>query len=939
MDIRQGIYVLVACCVLAFGIAGCSGGGGGGGGGDFKSLEVSPAAPSIASGTSQQFKATALFSDGGTQDVTALVSWSSSNTAVATISNVGASVGAAQALSQGTTTITASYPGGSASASLTVTAAAITALAVTPANPSVANGTKQQFKATATFSDKSTQDVTSTATWSSSSPGVATISNATGSVGLAQALGAGSTTIGASYSGQSASTNLTVTTATVASIAVTPATPSIAKGTRQQFTATATLSDNTVQDVTQSANWTSSNTNVASISTVKGSNGSAQGLLAGTTTIAASFGGQSGSTLLTVTAAVATALAVTPTNPSIANGTTEQFKATATFSDGTSQDVTQSATWVSSNTAAASISNTTGSVGFATSTGIGTSTISASFSNQTGSSTLTVTGALVTAISVTPANVSIAKGSTQQYVATATFNDGTTQDVTTSATWGSSNPAVASISSAQGSDGLASALSTGSATISANYGGAAGAAALQVTAATLVAIEVSPANSRLPVGFSRTLRATGIYSDSTRRDVSAAVSWQAGDSAVVTISNTSGPGAQATGVAAGTVAITAQLGAVSGGAALAVTAASLTAVQVTPFGASLPLGSTQPFTATGLFSDNTTLDLTAAVLWQSSNTAAAAISNAAGSKGLATGIVQAGPLSISAQYAGVTGAAALTVTAATLRSIALSTGDSTASVPSGETVLFTATGTYSDGTSRDLTNLAAWQTSNALVAPVSNAAGSRGLATAAAQGSASISATAGGIFSNSVAVNVGTATLRSLAIGPSGPAAPVGVTQQFNATATFSDGSQRDVTREAAWQSSDVTVAGIDNLLSPGLASTFKTGAATVSAAYGNVTPASTTLTVSGATLNSIGVTPATPAILAGAAQQFSALGSYSDGTSRDLTAVVTWTSNASGTADVGNSAGAAGLAYGKAAGTAMIIATDPLSAVAGTTQLTVNAP
>src|ERR1700730_18048169 len=108
-------------------------------------------------------------------------------------------------------------------------------IAVTPASPSIAKGTTEQFTATGTYSDGSTQNLTSQATWSSSSPSVATVSTA----GVANAVATGSTTIEASLNGMNGSTGLTVTTAaTLQSIVVTPVNPSIAKGATEQFTAT-----------------------------------------------------------------------------------------------------------------------------------------------------------------------------------------------------------------------------------------------------------------------------------------------------------------------------------------------------------------------------------------------------------------------------------------------------------------------------------------------------------------------------------------------------------------------------------------------------------------------------------------------------------------------------------------------------------------------------
>ena len=68
-----------------------------------------------------------------------------------------------------------------------MTAATLVSIEVTPADPSIANGTTQQFTATGTYTDASTQDLTAAVTWSSSDEGVATISNAGGSEGLATA--------------------------------------------------------------------------------------------------------------------------------------------------------------------------------------------------------------------------------------------------------------------------------------------------------------------------------------------------------------------------------------------------------------------------------------------------------------------------------------------------------------------------------------------------------------------------------------------------------------------------------------------------------------------------------------------------------------------------------------------------------------------------------
>lgn len=173
----------------------------------------------------------------------------------------------------------------------------LTSITVTPANLSLGVGATQQYHAKGTFTGGSTYDLTQSVTWSSSATGVASISNTVGTQGLATALAAGTSTIGAAIGQISDSTLLTVT-ATLQSITVTPAGPSITLGNSQQFTATGNYSDGSTQNLTNSASWSSSATNVATIN----STGLASSVAAGTTTISATVGSVTGTTTLTVNA-------------------------------------------------------------------------------------------------------------------------------------------------------------------------------------------------------------------------------------------------------------------------------------------------------------------------------------------------------------------------------------------------------------------------------------------------------------------------------------------------------------------------------------------------------------------------------------------------------------------------------------------------------------
>jgi trimeric autotransporter adhesin len=169
------------------------------------SISLSPASAMILPNATQQFTATATYGNNTTGNVSSQVTWTSSAPSIATVSNTGL----ATAVAVGTSTITATSGTVNGTASLTVSSKTITSITISPANPSISliGGQTQQFTATATFSDGTIGDVTTTSTWTSSNTSVAIIN----STGLATPVSVGGTTIGASSGGVAATTSLTVT--------------------------------------------------------------------------------------------------------------------------------------------------------------------------------------------------------------------------------------------------------------------------------------------------------------------------------------------------------------------------------------------------------------------------------------------------------------------------------------------------------------------------------------------------------------------------------------------------------------------------------------------------------------------------------------------------------------------------------------------------------
>ncbi len=276
--------------------------------------------------------------------------------------------------------------------------ATLSSIAVTPANPSIGVGAVQNFNATGTYSDGSTQNLTSSAVWSSSAATVVAIQTGKTNPGVATGVTAGSAMITATDGSVSGSTPVTVAvkTSAVTSIAVTPAPATVAVGDTRQFTATGTESNGSKTDITSFVTWTSSNTTNATIQTTgQTAPGAAKGVAVGNVTITATASdGVSGTATLTVSAAPPplVSILVGPPSTYLAVGSTAQFTAVGTYSDGSSKDVTSTAGWTSSNTEIATV-ETTGAIkpGQATAVAMGSVTITGSLSGLSSSATLTIT--------------------------------------------------------------------------------------------------------------------------------------------------------------------------------------------------------------------------------------------------------------------------------------------------------------------------------------------------------------------------------------------------------------------------------------------------------------------------------------------------------------------------------------------------------------------
>ncbi len=653
--------------------------------------------------------------------------WSTSDAAVATVKTNGDGTATVRALREGTATITATVGDSTATSTVTVGPAVVTRIELSPGRPSLALGTKLQLQATAVASDGTKRDVTAETTWRTAGTTALTVS-ASGEV---TSVALGSEQVSGVFDGRSAAVTVTVTDARLTSIDVTPATNALITGTTQQLTASGVFSNGTRQNLTTQVTWRSSATNVATVDSL----GVVRAVAMGGATITATRGDVQATASVTTTTAVLTSIEVTPAPLSLALGLTRQLVVTGRYDNGLSQPVTNQATFSSSATATATVS----AQGLVTARALGTSTVTVSVGSFTTTTEVTVTAAEVAAITVTPASPSVAAGLTQQLTATARMTDTTTQDVTTQVVWASATSATATVSNAVGSEGLATGVAEGTSVVSATLNAVSGSVTLTVTAPVLSSIDVTPDAPILPKGRTQQFTATGVYSDTSTQDLTAAVTWASSDAGVLGITD----GGFATALYYGVVTVTATSGAVTGSTTAQVDNEVVESMVVTPSPASVAKTASVQLAAIATMSDATVIEMTYSANWASADAGVATVTTLGLGAGLATG-VEEGVTEITATIGTVVASTTLTVTKAPLTSITLT--PAAVLVGIGGTQQMTATGHYADGSSDDITQTVTWATGAQTTATVD----ATGLVTGVQLGVTSVSATVGSVTANVV---------------------------------------------------------------------------------------------------------------------------------------------------------------------------------------------
>ena len=723
--------------------------------------------------------------------------WTTSAASVASVS----STGLVTAIAPGNATITASSEGKSGTATITVSPKPVSSVIVSPSQSTVIVGRTMQL--TAQVTDEQGNVLSGRPiSFSSGTPSIATVSAG----GLVTGISPGPVTITATSEGKTGTATITVVPMPVVRVNVMPPDPNVTVGETLQMSVVVE-GENGVTLTGRQVSWSSGASEVASIAV----GGLLTARTPGTTVVFATVEGVVGTATVTVRAVPVGSVVVTPPTSSVVVGDAVQLSAAVRDASGNPLPG-RLVGWSSSDDAIAVVSST----GRVTGLKVGTATITASSEGKSGTATVTVTGAPVASVTVSPPNAGLTIGQTTTL--TAKTLDANGEELTGRAiAWSTSAPSVATVSST----GVVTASGVGSATITATSEGKTGTATITVTTVPVASVTVAPTTLPLQVGGTGTLTAT--TRDAQNNVLTGrTISWTSGTPGVATVA----PNGTVTALAPGTSLITATSEGKSGTATVTVTAVPVASVAVSPTSASLTIGETQQATATARDAQGNAL-AGRTITWQSGNTNVATVTQA----GLITA-VGVGNTTVTATSEGKTGTVAVSVAAPAVGSVSVT--PPTASVNVAFTTTLTATVRDADGAT--MTGAAVtWSTDKPSIASVTQS----GVVTGMSPGTATITATSGG-KSGTATITVALAPVATVTLSPP----QLNLRDRNNQrtgtlTVTLKDANGNTLTgRSVTWSSSNTNVAtvnqsGVVTAQNPGNAtitatSEGKTGTATV---------------------------------------------------------------------------------------------------------------
>ncbi len=795
---------LLVLCAALFGIISCNDSTGPGA---VSSLQVNFPTTSIPVGTTVQLSPAALDKNGNVL-TNCVFTYSSSNQAVATIT----SDGLIAAVANGTTTITVGLGDKSSSAQITIGtggSGAITSLSIVPVTTTIAKSQTGQLIAIALDGNgdpipmgskvaplgagvrqariaKADATPSITVQWASDNTNVATVSNS----GLVTGVNEGTATITAVGGGKTATATVIIVPASSSIETVEIVPPVITVGINSSAPLTAVALDASGNVLTGRAfTWASSNTTVATVDR----NGVVRGIAAGNATITALSAGKTGTSAVTISSTGQGSITLAPNSVALAVGGTAQSAATVRDAAG-NVVASPSVAFSTGNPAVATVTNTGAASATITGVAVGTTTFTAVSNGLSIVGNISVTGATVTTVTITPAAPVVRVNQSLQLTATA--RDGANNPIPgRAAVWNSSNPAVLAITST----GVVRGMSVGTSTVTATIDDVSTTKVITVQPAVIETVIITPAGPiNLSVGGSVTVIAIaydGAGNEVTGRKVNFTSSNESPRRVIVTDDDILLDRGIVTGSSVGDAVVTATVDGKSASVVVKVTLLPVNNIVVTPPSVlCVPLGSVVQVVGQVLDASGNVLT-GRPISWTTSTPLLGAITNNGLLSALAPGV-----MSVTATVEGVVKTALVTVCPATAAQVNVS--PSVMSLQPNGTQQITTT--VLDALNAPIVGAEVSYSSSSIgVATVSNAGLVRGIAV----GNATITVTSGG-KSATVTVAVSNTPVGSVAASPSLVTLAPGLTQQLTPT-TFDAQNNVLTGRSVTYTSSNPAVATV----------------------------------------------------------------------------------------------------------------------------------
>jgi parallel beta-helix repeat protein len=809
-------------------------------GGQLDHIVISPSSATIVAGGSQTYAAQGFdASNNSFGDVTASTTFSISPDGSCTSNVCTATAG-------GPHTVTGSDGGKTSTASLTVTAAGLDHLVLSPASATIAAGAPQAYTADGRDQyNNSLGDVTSSTTFSIGPNGSCTGATCTASV-------AGAHTVTGTKTGKTGTASLQVTAGSLDHIVISPASATIAAGASQTYTAQGfDASGNSVGDVTAFTTFS-----IAPNGTCTGA--SCTATAAGAHTVTGNDSGKTSTASLMVTAGTLDHLALTPASATIAAGGSQAYTAQGRDQyDNSLGDVTASTTFsIAPNGSCTGATCTASAAGAHTVTGNG--------GGKTGTASLSVTTGALDHLVLSPASATITAGGSQTYTAEGRDQyDNSLGDVTSTTTF-----SISPDGSCTGASCTASV--SGAHTVTGTKAGKTGSASLQVNAAVVDHIVISPASATMAAGGSQSYTAEGFdASNNSLGDVTASTTFSIAPDGSCT-------GASCTATVAGVHTVTGNDSGKTSTASLTVTAGALDHLALSPASATITAGASQTYTAEGRDQyDNSLGDVTSTTTFS------------IGPNGSCTGATctasVAGAHTVTGTKGGKTGTASLQVNSAVVDHIVISPASAT--IVAGGSQSYTAEGF--DASNNSLGDVTAATTFS--LAPDGSCVGAS--CSASVAGAHTVTGNDGG-KTGTASLTVTAGALDHLVLAPASATIAAGGSQAYAAEGRDQyDNSLGDVT-------SSTTFSIAPNGSCTGATCTASVaGAHTVTGTMGGKTGTASLQVTAGGVLDHIVISPASATIGAGGSQAYTAEGFDSSNNSLgDVTAFTTFSITPNGT-------------------------------------------